>query len=63
VGENQTLTWSVKEVRERGNQHLIVLAAPKQQLSDALLGARIAKALFAKNDVMIAPYVLRVSDS
>ena len=53
------MSSSVKDLREKGGQHLIVLAAPKAQLSVALLGARIAKGLFAKNNVMVAPVVLR----
>ncbi|KAM3571834.1 hypothetical protein VYU27_006132 [Nannochloropsis oceanica] len=56
VGVNETRTASVKELREKGGQHLIVLAAPKAALADALFGARVGKTLFAKNNVMIAPF-------
>ena len=58
VGVNETRTASVKELREKGGQHLIVLAAPKAALADALFGARVGKTLFAKNNVMIAPFVV-----
>ena len=43
VGENQTITSSIKDLREKGGQHLIVLAAPKAEMADALLGARIGR--------------------
>lgn len=59
VGLNETKSASVKDLREKGGQHLIVLAAPKGELADALFGARVGKTLFAKNNVMIAPFVIQ----
>lgn len=85
------MTAPVRQLREKGGQHIVVLAAPKvcrpittialpcktgrfacllcevlpgfphtqqAELADALLGARIAKQLFAKNDVMVVPVVV-----
>lgn len=47
-------------MRERGNQHIIVVAGSKKFITDCLLGARLTRpqGIFSKNKVVIVPLVI-----